>query len=56
MGDSRDKKMCKLLKKDHIEDDFEFVRSLVRDPKFICKKCGRVANEENRICKPKSLG
>jgi transcription elongation factor Elf1 len=33
----------------------EQIRSLVKDPKFICKKCGRVAHSADNLCEPVDL-
>lgn len=30
----------------------EQVRELVKDPKFLCKKCGRAAVHEENLCEP----
>ena len=30
-------------------------KALVRDPNFICRKCGRVAANEENLCEPVSL-
>lgn len=35
--------------------DIEKVKSLSNAPKFICKSCGRVANEERNLCQPEAL-
>lgn len=32
--------------------DVEALKPLVNQPRFICKACGRVANEEKNLCKP----
>ena len=32
--------------------DLEEIKPLVRDPKFICESCGRVANSDTNLCQP----
>lgn len=32
--------------------DLEKIKPLVKDPKVICKVCGRVANSEANLCQP----
>lgn len=49
------KKMCKLVKEDYLEDHLTEYIDIVKKPKYVCKKCGRVADEEDRLCKPKKL-
>ncbi|KFN38927.1 hypothetical protein KN63_03190 [Smithella sp. F21] len=46
----KEKHLCKL--KDHIKEDFEQYRQLVRNAKFVCMKCGRAAHDERHLCKP----
>jgi hypothetical protein len=31
------------------------IKELVRNPKFICRKCGRVAAHEENLCEPVPL-
>ncbi len=31
------------------------MKEMVKDPKFICKKCGRVAAKEENLCEPVPL-
>jgi len=46
--------ICKWKKK-KLEEDFKKLKSIVCPPKYICKKCGRVAVKDEYLCKPVSL-
>ena len=35
--------------------DFETYKNLVKNAKFICKKCGRAAAKEDNLCEPVPL-
>ena len=35
--------------------DLKTYKELVKDPKFICKKCGRAAAKEENLCEPVPL-
>jgi len=37
------------------EKKFDEIRKLVKDPKFICFNCGRVADSEDNLCNPMPL-
>ena len=43
--------MCDLAE----EKEFEKMRELSKDAKWICKECGRVANDKSRLCEPIDL-
>ena len=45
------KKLCKLAGKGKIDR----IIPLVREGRFICDKCGRVARAAENLCKPRSL-
>lgn len=42
-------------KKKQIEKKFDEFADIVRDPRFACTKCGRVARTKKPLCKPRSL-
>jgi hypothetical protein len=48
------KTLCS-IKKDVLKDNISKYKKLVRDAQFVCKKCGRAAHDEKRLCKPVSL-
>lgn len=54
MGD-KDKKICKLAKEDYLKDEFKKYKELVKDARYVCRKCGRVAVKEKRLCKPEEM-
>jgi hypothetical protein len=35
--------------------DLPKIKSLVKDPQYICKACGRVANKARNLCQPAAL-
>ncbi|MDK2948190.1 MAG: hypothetical protein PWQ63_1350 [Methanolobus sp.] len=48
------KNMCS-WDKDDIKENEEAFRKIVKKPKYFCKKCGRVAKDDDLLCKPKKL-
>jgi hypothetical protein len=42
--------------KDKIEKKWDKFSAVVSKPKFACTRCGRVADDKKRLCKPKALG
>ena len=47
------KQLCKLGTR--LEKDFESYALLVNRPRFICRECGRAANEKRMLCEPKKI-
>ena len=37
------------------ERQFDKIKGLVREPKFICFNCGRVADDSGNLCNPMPL-
>ena len=48
------KELCK-WKKDDISEKFDKLTRIVKDPKFVCKKCGRVADKKKWLHAAASL-
>lgn len=46
--------LCDLSKRD-IEKHFDKIAEIVKEPKFMCLRCARVANRKTYLCKPKKL-
>ncbi|MFH0848430.1 MAG: hypothetical protein V1857_02875 [archaeon] len=44
------KHLCDMAEKGQV--DLNTFKELSRNPRFICKKCGRVAAKEENLCKP----
>jgi hypothetical protein len=55
-SDSHEHHLCKLYGEGIHKKDPEKYAHLVRDPKFVCKSCGRVAAEKENLCAPVLLG
>lgn len=46
--------MCSLSKK-YLDKDREKYITYLDNPKFMCKNCGRLANESKNLCNPISV-
>jgi hypothetical protein len=51
---NKERRLCK-WKEDDLEKKFKAFNDIVKHPKFLCKKCGRVANEKKWLHKPVAL-
>ncbi|MHC4131934.1 MAG: hypothetical protein ACYSSP_03950 [Planctomycetota bacterium] len=47
--------LCYLINLDFHKYNLEDYKYLVRNPKFICKACGRTASSEKNLCEPEEL-
>ncbi len=47
--------LCYMQNMDFIEANLEHYKTLVRDGKFICRRCGRVAKDADLLCYPEPL-
>jgi hypothetical protein len=47
------KELCKLKKQ--LNSDLRQYALLVNQPRFVCKKCGRAANNKKNVCSPIKL-
>ena len=45
--------LCDMAEKGRVS--LEEMKTLVKDPQFICKKCGRVAHSADNLCEPVPL-
>ena len=50
-----DKHLCYLNNLGFVASDPGDYKALVREGKFLCKNCGRVAAEAKNLCKPEAL-
>ncbi len=53
-GNIPENKMCQLTKNAH-KFDLDRVKKLTSNPKYICKCCGRTANNKDNLCSPEQL-
>jgi len=49
------KKVCKLFKKGLSKGDWKAYKELIKNPKVVCKNCGRVAEKSSDVCKSEKL-
>ena len=52
---SKQKTLCELEEDGFIEKDLKAYKKLVRNGKYVCRSCGRVARKQGSLCKPVEL-
>jgi hypothetical protein len=50
-----EKHLCLLQNTGYIKENFAEYKNLVRNPKFVCKNCGRTAVSDANLCAPEAL-
>jgi hypothetical protein len=50
-----DKHLCFLHNMGYVNSNLDKYKKLVKDGKYVCKACGRVAVEEKNLCVPEKL-
>jgi hypothetical protein len=50
-----EKHLCLLQNVGYLKSNLDDYKKLVKDGKFVCKGCGRVAVNENDLCAPEQL-
>lgn len=53
--DGHEMHLCYLANLGYQAQNTDLYKSLVREPRYICKACGRVAVEKINLCKPSKL-
>jgi hypothetical protein len=53
--EGHDKHLCYLQNVGFVQSSFSDYKSLVKEPKFLCKNCGRAAASDKNLCKPAKL-
>ena len=49
------KKLCSLVKDGLQKDGAKRYKALLRDARYMCRKCGRAAGKAKNLCKPTEL-
>jgi hypothetical protein len=52
---NHEKHLCYLQNIGFLAENLEEYKKLTRDPRFICKACGRVAQDSENLCLPEPL-
>lgn len=47
--------LCYLRNLGFVESNFDDWKELIREPRFVCRNCGRAAAQEKNLCEPDKL-
>jgi hypothetical protein len=47
--------LCYLQNIGYVQSNFKDYKTLVMNPKYVCKNCGRAAGSEKNLCQPEKL-
>lgn len=54
-SESHGEHLCYIVSQGFHLSDAEEYNAIVKDPKFKCRHCGRIAHSENNLCEPVGL-
>ncbi len=52
---AHEKHLCYLHNLGYVESNLEDYKSLIKNPRFVCKNCGRAAADDKNLCNPDKL-
>ena len=55
MAKIKGKSLCKRVGNKILKKDFDTYTSLIKDPRFVCTKCGRAAHDKKYLCNPEKI-
>jgi hypothetical protein len=55
MGKAPSKKLCKLATKKYLKEHLGEYLDIVKKPKYVCLKCGRVSRLKKNLCNPEKI-
>jgi hypothetical protein len=50
-----DDHLCYLINMGYLDSNFKDYAELIKNPKFVCKRCGRGSDSKENICQPKKI-
>jgi hypothetical protein len=49
------KSLCELVEEGLLRNQPQDYKKLVKKPKYICRRCGRVAHKKRNLCRPEKI-